>query len=115
MGDGIKEKAYWSTYGTLAATATTTLISPNASSRVYLCYGFLDVRGSTTTKKIKVIVASTTTNTLWTVDCTANNVGNHGLIFGEKGFRVTLGAALYLINDATQDAGYAFSGYTADG
>jgi hypothetical protein len=112
MDRGIKTQAYWSTYGTLTTTATTTLIDPIASGAVYLCYGYLDIQGPTTTKKISVIVASTTTNTLWTVDCTANNVGTHGLIFGEKGLRCTTDATLYLINSMTCAIAYGFTGYT---
>ena len=114
MGLGIKEQAYWSTYGAITATGTTTLISPTGSDCVYLCYGVINVRGATTGETIDLCAASSTT-IIWSVDATANNVGNHGLIFGEKGWRATSGAALYLVVDATHDVTFAFTGYTDKG
>jgi len=114
MGIGIKEQAYWSTYGTIAATGTTTLIDPTGSDCVYLCYGFINIRGATGTKQINLCIASSTT-LFWSVDATANNIGNHGLIFGEKGVRATSGASMYLVVDATHDITFAFSGYTGAG
>ena len=109
---GIKDRAYWSTYGAITSTGTTTLIDPTASDCVYLCYGYVDLQGSTTGKKLSIILASTTTHTLWTVDCTAGNLGTHGLIFGEKGLRCTAGATLYAIASMTCAIAFGFTGYT---
>jgi hypothetical protein len=111
-GKNIQTRGYWSTYGAITTTGTTTLIDPGPSDCVYLCYGYLDVRGSTTTKKINLCMASSTT-VLWSVDATANNVGTHGLIFGDAGLRITADAALYLVIDATHSVQFAFTGFTS--
>jgi len=107
----IKNHAYWATYGAITATGTTTLMTPIGSDCVYLCYGFVNVRGATTGKAINVCAGSSTT-VVWSIDATAGGLGTHRLDFGEKGMKIDSAAALYAVVDATHSVLYGFTGYT---
>ena len=110
MGMSIQNQEYMSTMGAITATGTTTLFTPTGSNCVYLCYGFINVRGATGTKKINICSGSSTT-VIWSVDTTAGGLGNHRIDFGDKGWRITAGAVLYAVVDATHDAVFAFTAY----
>jgi len=105
----ISNQAYWATYGALTTTGTTTLMNPPGSDCVYLCYGFVNVCGITTGKKINICAGSSTT-VIWSVDATA--IGLQNINFGDRGLKIDSGATLYAIIDATHYALFGFTGYT---